>query len=65
MRETIRNEKSEIIGYRETGSAVNREILRDKNNRIVGRYETDTQITRDASGKIVGRGVNQLLRLLK
>ena len=64
MRETIRNGKSEIIGYRGTGSG-NREILRDKNNRIVGRFETDTGITRDASGKITGRSVNQLLRLLK
>ena len=64
MRETIRNGKSEIIGYRETGSG-NREVLRDKNNRIVGRFETDTRITRDASGKITGRGVNQLLRLLR
>ncbi len=64
MRETIRNGKSEIIGYRETGAG-NREILLDKNNRIVGRFETDTRITRDASGKIIGRGSNQLLRLLK
>jgi hypothetical protein len=29
MREPIRNGKSEIIGYRETGSG-NREVLRDK-----------------------------------
>jgi len=64
MRETIRNGKSQIIGYRET-QAGNREILRDKNSRIVGRFETDTKITRDASGKITGRGSNQLLRLLK
>jgi hypothetical protein len=64
MRETIRDGKSAIIGYRETGSG-NREILRDKNNRIVGRFETDTKVTRDASGTITGRGSNQLLRLLK
>ena len=64
MRETIRNGKLEIIGYRETGSG-NREILRDKNGRILGRFESDTVITRDASGKIIGRGSNQLLRLLK
>ena len=64
MRETIRNGKSEIIGFHETGSG-NREILRDKNDRIVGRHEADTGIMRDASGKIVGRGVNQLLRLLR
>ena len=63
MRDTIRNGKSQIIGYRET--AGNRQVLRDKNNHIVGRYETDTGITRDASGKITGRGSNQLLRLLK
>ena len=64
MRETIRNGKSEIIAYRETGSG-NRELLRDKTGRILGRYEADTGITRDASGKIIGRTSNQLLRLLK
>ncbi len=64
MREVIRNGKLEIIGYLGTGSG-NREVLRDKNNRIVGRFETDTGITRDASGEITGRGSNQLLRLLK
>ena len=64
MRETIRNGKSEIIGYRETGSG-NREVLREKTGHILGRFETDTGITRDASGKITGRGSNQLLRLLK
>ncbi|HEV2394427.1 MAG TPA: hypothetical protein VG146_18920 [Verrucomicrobiae bacterium] len=64
MRETIRNGKSEIIGYRETGSG-NREILRDKTGRILGRFESDTSITRTADGKIIGRGSNQLLRLLK
>jgi hypothetical protein len=64
MRETIRNGKSEIIGYSETGLG-NREILRDKTGRIMGRFETNTGITRDASGRIIGRGSNQLLRLLK
>lgn len=64
MRETIRDGQLQIVGYLETGSG-NREVLRDKNNRIVGRYETDTGITREASGKITGRGSNQLLRLLK
>jgi hypothetical protein len=64
MRETIRNGKPEIIGYREASSG-NREILRDKSGRMLGRDETDTGITRDASGKITGRGSNQLLRLLK
>jgi len=64
MRDMMRNGKSEIIGYRETGSG-NREVLRDKNSRIVGRFGTDTEITRDASGKITSRGSNQLLRLLK
>jgi hypothetical protein len=57
LRETLRNGKSEIIRYRETGSA-NREILRDKNNRILGRFETDTKFTRDADGRIAGRGSN-------
>ena len=64
MREIIRNGKLEIIGYRETGSG-NREILRDKSGRILGRFETETGVTRTADGKISGRGSNQLLRLLK
>ena len=64
MRETIRNGKLEIIGYGETGSD-KREILRDKNGRILGRFETDTGVTRDASGNIIGYGQNQLLKLLK
>jgi YD repeat-containing protein len=63
MRETIRNGKSQIISYRETGSG-NREVLRDKAGRILGRFETDTTVTRDSSGKIIGRASNQLFRLL-
>lgn len=64
MREAIRSGKLEIIGYCETGSG-NREILRSQAGQILGRFETDTGITRDASGKIIGRGSNQLLRLPK
>jgi len=64
MREIIRNGKLEIIGYLET-DAGNREILRDKNGGILGRFETDTGVTRTADGKIIGRGSNQLLKLLK
>ncbi len=64
MRETIRDGQSKIIGCRETGSG-KREILRDKTGRILGRFETDTGVTRAADGKIIGRGSNQLLRLLK
>ena len=64
MREVIRNAQMQIIGYRESGTG-NREILRDKNGRIAGRFETDTGITRTADGKIFGRGSNQLFRLLK
>ena len=64
MTKPIRDGKSAIIGYIESGTG-NREILRDKTGRILGRFETDTGNTRDASGKIIGRGSNQLLRLLK
>ena len=63
MQEPIRNGKLEIIGYREAWSDT-REILRDKTGRILGRFESDTGVTRDGHGKIVGRGGNQLLRLL-
>src|SRR5450759_2495659 len=61
---TIRNGKLGIVGYVETGSG-NREVLRDKTGRILGRFETDTKVTRNATGTITGRGSNQLLRLLK
>jgi len=64
MRETIRNGKLEIIGYRETLSPT-REILRDRTGRILGRFECDTSVTRSANGKIVGYGANQLFRFLK
>ena len=64
MTKPIRDGKSQIIGYSETSSG-NREILRDKTGRILGRFETDTNVTRAADGKIIGRGSNQLLRLLK
>jgi hypothetical protein len=64
MTETIRNGKLEIIGYRETGSG-NCEFLRVKTGRILGRFETDTGVTRAADGKIIRRGSNQLLKLLK
>ena len=64
MKETIRDAKSAIIAYVEKGSG-NREILRDKSGRILGRFETDTNVTRKADGTILGRGSNQLLRMLK
>jgi len=50
--------------YSETSSG-NREVLRDRAGRILGPFETDTGVTRMADGKIIGRGSNQLLRLLK
>ena len=64
MTKPIRDGKSQIIGYSETGSG-NRAVLRDKAGRILGRFETYTGITRDVTGKINGRGSNQMLRLLK
>jgi hypothetical protein len=64
MNTPIRDGKLKIIGYRETGAG-NREMLRDKTGRILGRFESDTGVTRDASGKIIGYGQNQLLKLLK
>jgi hypothetical protein len=43
----------------------NREVLQDKAGQVLGRFEFDTGVTREASGKIIGRGSNQLFRLLK
>jgi hypothetical protein len=64
MNKPIRNGKQEIVAYHESSSPT-REVLRDKNGRILGRFERDTGVTRDATGKIVGYGQNQLFRLLK
>jgi hypothetical protein len=64
MNTPIRNEKQQIIAYHETSSPT-REILRDRTNRIIGRFESDTKVTRNASNKIIGYGQNQLLKLLK
>jgi hypothetical protein len=64
MNTPIRDGNSKIIGYHEKWSAT-REILRDKSGKRLGVFEADTKVTRDAVGKIVGRGENQLLRLLK
>jgi len=41
-----------------------RESLRDKDGRILGRFETDTGVTRDSHGKIAGYGRSQLLKFL-
>lgn len=62
MSEAIRDGNGKIIGYKETSG--NRETLRSTDGEILGRYETDNKITRDSSGKIIGRDSNQLERLL-
>jgi hypothetical protein len=49
----------ETIGYRETSSG-SRESLRDKTGEILGRFETDTKVTRDVHGTITGRGSNPI-----
>jgi hypothetical protein len=64
MNTPIRNGKLKIIAYHETSSPT-REILRDKTGRILGRFESDTGVTRDNGGKIIGYSQNQLLKLLK
>lgn len=64
MNTAIRDGKLKIIAYHETFSPT-REILRSNTGRILGRFERDTNVTRDVSGKIIGRGSNQLFRLLK
>jgi hypothetical protein len=64
MNTPIRNGKSEIVGYHDKWSDT-REILRDKTGKRLGVFESDTKVTRDATGKIIGRGENQLFQLLK
>jgi hypothetical protein len=57
MRTIIRTGQLAIIGYLEKNSG-NREILRDKTGQILGRFERDIGVTRDASG-------NNLLKIAK
>jgi hypothetical protein len=64
MNKPIRNGKSEIIGYHDKWSDT-REILRDRTGKRLGVFEADTKVTRDSAGKIIGRGQNQLMKLLK
>jgi hypothetical protein len=65
MNTPIRDGSLKIVAYHETFSPT-REILRSNTGKILGRFEIDTGITRDATGKITGRrGVNQLMKLLK
>jgi len=64
MKQAIRNEHYEIIGYYENWSET-RDILRDKNQKKIGVYEKDTKVTRDGQLQIVGYGENQLMRLVK
>ena len=47
------------------GNDCNRETLRDKEGGILERFGRNTGVTWAASGKIIGYGQNQLLRLLK
>lgn len=62
MKQPIRNQRQEIIGWIDRWSD-NREILTDKNGKKLGVFEADTDTTRDSHGGIIGRG-NQLFRLL-
>ena len=64
MNKPIRDGNSQIIGYYDKWSDT-REILRDRTGKRLGIFEADTKITRDATGKIISRGENQLFQLLK
>ena len=59
----VHKERQEIIGWLVRWSD-KLEFIADKHGKRLGSYESDTGVTRDAQGKIVGHGGNQSLRLL-
>ena len=61
---TIRNGKQEIIAWIDRWSD-KRESVTDKNGKRLGTFETDTGVTKDASGKLVGHRASQLLRFIR
>ncbi len=62
-RETLRDIQNNVIGFIESDST-GKQVLRDKNNYLIGTYQPRTNDTRDKNNMIVARG-NMLVTLLK
>lgn len=61
--DNIRNKSGRIIGSIMTQSN-GRQVFRDRTGKLLGTYEPQSNITRDYTGKVVGRG-NILAFLIK
>jgi hypothetical protein len=61
--DNIRNKSGKVIGSIMTQSN-GRQVFRDRTGKLLGTYEPQSNITRDYTGKVVGRG-NILAFLIK
>jgi hypothetical protein len=62
-REMIKDHNGKTLGYMEIYSDGKAE-LRDSNSVILGKYTNIDNLTRDTSGKVIGKG-NMLMSLIK
>lgn len=62
-RERIEDHNGKTLGYMETYSD-GRAELRDSNSIILGKYTKMDNLTRDMSGRVIGKG-NMLMSLIK
>lgn len=63
-REVLRDGRGTVIGVLERQGLVDKVLLRDARGTILGSYEARSNTTRDASGKIIGKG-NLLMILIR
>jgi hypothetical protein len=62
-REIIEDHNGKTLGYMETYSD-GRAELRDSNSVMLGKYTKVDNLTRDTSGRVIGKG-NMLMSLIK
>jgi hypothetical protein len=55
-REAVRDARGQVIGYLESQRLTGKIAARDARGIIVGVYDTRSDLTRDAAGRVVGRG---------
>ncbi len=56
VREVLRDRQGRIIGILERQRLTGKVVARDARGRLVGTYDERSQTTRDASGRLIGRG---------
>jgi len=55
-REVLRDGRGTIIGVLERQRLVGKVLLRDARGTILGSYDARSDVTRDASGRLIGQG---------